>query len=304
MNRRTFLKNLAIGSTAAALSGCPPLSALQSSGDSLYYSQHKNKVLLIGIDGLRPDALEASRTPNLDDLIAHGAYSNHAQSGEYTVSAPGWSNILTGVWEKKHGVKDNSFRGARYDLYPSLFTRLEKSYPSLYTSSIVSWEPINERIIPTADKRYSNHEDDNLVMEQAVNTLTQENPDFLFVYFGDVDLAGHKYGFNPSVAGYRKEIEEVDYQIGSVLQALRGRTNYSNEDWLILCTTDHGGHRGGHGLNISQDRTIFYLASGRSVHPGKIPGTPQQVDIVPTILHHLRIPVDPSWGLDGKVCGL
>ncbi len=303
MNRRTFLKNLVTTSTAVALSGCPPFSLTQPT-DSLYYSQHQNKVLLIGIDGLRPDALEAAKTPNLDHLITHGAYSNHAKSGEYTVSAPGWSNILTGVWEKKHGVKDNSFRGAKYDRYPSLFTRLEKSYPSLYTASIVSWEPINDKIIPHANKRYSNHEDDHLVMKSAVDTLNQENPDLLFVYFGDVDLAGHKYGFHPSVVGYRREIEEVDHQIGSVLQALCGRKNYSDEDWLILCTTDHGGRRAGHGQNTPEDRTIFYLASGKSVQPGKISGTPQQVDIVPTILQHLRIPSDLSWGLDGKVCGL
>ena len=293
-----------ICSTAAALSGCPPLSSLQLSENSFYTSPNKRKVLLIGIDGLRPDALEAARTPHLDDLIAHGAYSNHAQSGEYTVSAPGWSNILTGVWEKKHGVKDNSFRGAKYDRYPSLFTRIEKSYPSLSTVSIVSWEPINDKIIPVADKRHSNHEDDCLVMKLAVDTLTQENHDLIFVYFGDVDLAGHKYGFHPSVSGYRKEIEEVDGQIGSVLQAVYQRQNYSHEDWLILCTTDHGGRRGGHGQNTPQDRTIFYLASGKSVNPGKIERTPKQVDIVPTILKHLQISVDPGWGLDGKVCGL
>ncbi len=304
MDRRHFLKNMIIGSTAAALSGCPPFSAFQSSEDSLYHHPNHRKVLLIGVDGLRPDALEAARTPYLDDLIAHGRYSNHAQSGEYTVSAPGWSNILTGVWEKKHGVKDNSFRGAKYDRYPSLFTRLEKAYPSLSTVSIVSWEPINERIIPIADKRHANHEDDNLVMKLAADTLARENPDVIFVYFGDVDLAGHKYGFHPSVAGYRKEIEEVDGQIGSVLQALYSRKNYSREDWLILCTTDHGGRKGGHGLNTPEDRTIFYLASGKSVKPGKIEGTPKQVDIVPTILKHLQIPVDPVWGLDGKVCGL
>src|SRR3989344_2147380 len=89
------------------------------------------KVLLIGIDGLRPDALQKAATPNIDKLVAESAYSFSARTGTYTVSAPGWSNILTGVWEAKHGVKSNtiknkSFEGANYNEYSNIFTRIEK----------------------------------------------------------------------------------------------------------------------------------------------------------------------------------
>ena len=38
------------------------------------YSQER-KVLMIGIDGCRPDALNLANTPNIDSLIDNGAYS-------------------------------------------------------------------------------------------------------------------------------------------------------------------------------------------------------------------------------------
>src|SRR4051812_20813467 len=67
------------------------------------------KVLIIGIDGCRPDALRAAKAPNLEALIRDGAYSGKAQTGDATISGPGWSSMLTGVWRAKHGVRDNRF---------------------------------------------------------------------------------------------------------------------------------------------------------------------------------------------------
>ena len=82
------------------------------------------RVLMIGIDGVRPDALAAARTPNLDRLIRTGAFTDTTQilgtrySKNDTISGPGWSSILTGVWADKHGVHDNEFTGKNYRMLP------------------------------------------------------------------------------------------------------------------------------------------------------------------------------------------
>lgn len=306
MERRTFLETILAGSGSAALAGCSSFPFFTRREFSTYSSGNQQKVLLIGIDGVRPDALYAARTPHIDNLIAHGCYSDGAQAGENTLSAPGWSTIMCGVWEQKHGVTDNTFFGSDYDLYPSVFTRLRLVRPELYTVSLVSWKPINDHIIPVADKRISYHDmsGDWNVMKEGIRTLTYEDPDVMFLYFGDVDLVGHNYGFHPSVPRYRKEIEDVDKQIGYLLEALQNRRTYPLENWLILCTTDHGGTFSGHGKNIPEDRTVFYIASGPSAARGRITETPELVDIVPTIFQHLTIQREPAWGLDGKVCGV
>ncbi|MBI4152113.1 alkaline phosphatase family protein [Candidatus Woesearchaeota archaeon] len=305
MKRRIFLETLVAGSLGAALSGCSfPLFSQPAYAS--YSSGNKQKVLLIGIDGVRPDALYVARTPHLDHLVAQGCYSDVAQAGKFTVSAPGWSNILCGVWEDKHGVTDNALLYHHLQSYPSIFTRLEQLHPELYTASLVSWKTIHDHIIPVADKRRTYHDmrGDWNVMKEAISTLTHEDPDLLFVYFGDADLVGHNYGFHPTVKRYCKEIEDIDKQVGYILQALQVRPTYASEDWLIICTTDHGGRMAGHGDNIPEDRTIFYIVSGSSALRGRLAGVPQQVDVVPTILQHLRIVPDPAWGLEGKVCGL
>jgi hypothetical protein len=72
------------------------------------------KVLIIGIDGCRPDALKAAKAPHLHALMREGAFSEAAQAGDITVSGPGWSSMLTGVWRTKHGVRDNKFEVHRF----------------------------------------------------------------------------------------------------------------------------------------------------------------------------------------------
>ncbi|MFQ6047327.1 MAG: alkaline phosphatase family protein, partial [Gemmatimonadales bacterium] len=70
-------------------------------------SPDTKKVLLIGLDGVRVDILAQAATPNIDALIANGTFSEWARTGTPTVSGPGWSSMLTGVWPEKHGVHSN-----------------------------------------------------------------------------------------------------------------------------------------------------------------------------------------------------
>ncbi|MBU0470214.1 MAG: alkaline phosphatase family protein [Nanoarchaeota archaeon] len=270
-------------------------------------SKRIEKLLLLGIDGLRPDALIKAQTPNLDSLVKNGAYSYKAQAEYPTWSGHGWSDILTGVTSRKHGVRDNTFVGSNYEEYPDFLTRLESLTTKFNTASLVSWTPINEKIIQTADKKiyypyFKNG--DELVMEEAVKILDLENPDALFVYFADVDVIGHRYGFHPDISKYLAQIEIVDMQVGKVLEALKSRTTYNNENWLVMATTDHGGTRAGHGGNKPKETTVFYIANGLDVVPGEIVPAPRHVDIVPTIFKHLKVPIDSSWKLDGKPIAL
>ena len=261
-------------------------------------------VLLIGIDGLRPDALAKARTPRLDALIADGAFSDRAQTGDITYSGPGWSSMLTGVWREKHGVHSNRFTRPRFDLYPTFLTRLKASRPDAYTVGIVSWVPIRTRILPDLDYSIAYSMRDDIVAEDAVRVLREEDPDALFVYFGDVDYAGHDFGFDPASPRYIASIETTDDYVGAVLDALTARPRFDEENWLILVSTDHGGLGRSHGQNIPPHRTIFVIVSGRAAERGTIEPPPEIVDVAVTALVHLGVPIDPAWGLDGKAVGL
>ncbi|MFZ4575538.1 MAG: alkaline phosphatase family protein, partial [Phycisphaerales bacterium] len=101
-------------------------------------AQVVRKVLVIGVDGMRPDALQAANAPTFDSLIAAGAYSGLCAAEDITISGPGWSSILTGVHRNKHGVTDNSFAGANYGAYPHFFRRLQETCEAS-TVSIAQW---------------------------------------------------------------------------------------------------------------------------------------------------------------------
>ena len=96
---------------------------------SLLIGQEK-KILFIGLDGCRADALNVANTPNMDELIENGLFIDNALcsiNGQPTVSGPGWSSMITGVWYDKHGVSDNSFSGSNFNQYPPFNILLDES---------------------------------------------------------------------------------------------------------------------------------------------------------------------------------
>ncbi len=269
------------------------------------------KVLIFGIDGCRPDALEHAFTPNLDQLRAEGVYHDGVQVTDTTWSGSGWSCILNGVWRDKHGVANNAFTGKDYTTWPDLFTRIEEANPALETVRLTSWSLMYSQMTTGADTSLKLDSDEETT-DSAIQFLNSRNedPDAAFVYFLEVDKAGHSKGFHPTVPEYIQKIETVDTRIGSILASLKSRPDYDAEDWLIIVTSDHGGNYAGayngHGEDRPEDRTVFMIVSGPSVkNPGgTIYPQPSQVDVVPTVLAHLGIDADPAWNLDGNVLGI
>ena len=161
------------------------------------FSIQAQRVLVIGIDGTRSDALTAAFTPNIDALIAEGVYSPDALNNDITSSGPGWSDILTGVRSNKHGVTDNSFAGSNYANYPTFLKRLETSAPELNTVSICQWAPINDYIVTNGADVVINVASGVGVKNETVDVISNSDPHAIFIHFDDVDYAGHSTGFSP-----------------------------------------------------------------------------------------------------------
>lgn len=278
------------------------------------------RVLWIGLDGCRPDALQKAETPNLDSLKRVGAwsYSTKIQGARYqksdTSSGPGWSSFLTGVWADKHGVNDNSFEGRRYDKYPHVFQRIKQRWSKAFTASFVDWEPIDKYIVEACDRKvcYPAHgadqysQNDVLLAREAAECLTEQNPHAMVVYFGAIDETGHATGFHPDNDDYISAIQTVDERIGEVLTAVRGRPKFEQEKWLVVVSTDHGGKDKGHGggQEVPEILTTFIIVSGDGVEAGEIAEPTYLVDVAVTGLVHLELQIQPEWKLDGKAVGL
>ena len=252
----TEMKSLARLFLVFALLGGSPL---------LLCSQSPGRVLMIGIDGVRSDALQVAFTPNLDGLISAGFFSPDALNDDITISGPGWSAIHCGVRSGKHNVVDNSFAGQNYVQYPGWLKRVEDAHPEWNTVSASQWSPINGQIVGTTADLVVNPSSAAEATQTVVDALTMGNPHAVFVHLDDPDYAGHAYGFSPFVFSYLDAIEAMDVLIGQMLDAMESRPNFFEEDWLVLVTTDHGGIGTVHGGNSMEERRVFVIASGESV---------------------------------------
>src|SRR5512142_3226669 len=80
------------------------------------------RVVILSIDGLRPDAIVPAPMQHLIVLMQHGAYSLSAQTTYPSVTLPSHASMLTGMCPSKHGVNWNDYLPERgYAKGPSLF---------------------------------------------------------------------------------------------------------------------------------------------------------------------------------------
>ncbi|MCP5353280.1 MAG: alkaline phosphatase family protein [Chromatiales bacterium] len=256
------------------------------------------KVLFIGIDGCRPDALARARTPGLDALIAGGAFTDNAQTCAHSNSGSCWASLLSGVWEDKHGILDNSCEGSRLDRHPTIFARLRQLRPDAGAAAVVHWTTRHHPIMEGVDQ-YRLRPDDDGVLKVALGWLQEDAPDLCFVLFNQVDHAGHEHGFDPDSGAYVAEIEVAARRVVELVDVVRARSEHYPEDWLICVTTDHGGKGRSHGGDSEEERRTFILFYGNGVSAQAIPGQPGVVDVPATMLEHLQVGTMDGPPLDG-----
>jgi predicted AlkP superfamily pyrophosphatase or phosphodiesterase len=83
-------------------------------------------LLLISIDGLRPDYITAAdehgaKVPNLRRFLKEGTYAEGVEGVVPTVTYPSHTTLVTGVWPAKHGILANT-----------TFDPLQKNYQGWY----------------------------------------------------------------------------------------------------------------------------------------------------------------------------
>ncbi len=265
------------------------------------------KVLAVMVDGWRHDSLATSQTATLDALLPQAAYSLAGRAADVTSSGPGQTSFSTGVWRDKHGVDDNEFSDPDVGQYPHFFARLHEARPEAITAYYGTWEPFDTAVVTHADiQRFHDYADDGdaLMVAALKDDLAEQDPDAVVIMLSDLDVAGHSYGFDPDAAEYQAELQDIDTQIGQMLEAIEARESFAEEDWLLVISSDHGGSGASHGGNTPDERTVPFIVAGRAAAPGEIWPAPAIVDVSPTALSHLGVALDESWDMDGVPVGL
>ncbi len=272
-------------------------------------------VLLVTIDTLRADAVgfggnRRVETPVLDRLAA-GARVFPDAHAHNVVTLPSHTNILTGLYPYQHGVRDNS----GFALSPkvaTLATRLKAA--GWTTGAVVGAYPLDGKFgLNQGFDLYDDHfprgsnpdafaiaerrGDQVVAAARAWWSAQAGKRRFLWVHLYDPHAAYDPP--EPFATRYRDnlylgEVAAADSFLAPLLDPfLAGRERPA----LVIVTSDHGESLGEHGemthglFAYEATLKVPLVVWGAGIPPGRDGRPARHVDIVPTVLAFLRLPV-------------
>jgi predicted AlkP superfamily pyrophosphatase or phosphodiesterase len=248
-------------------------------------------VVVISIDGLRPDALDRYRTPTLTRLIALGSASLEASTVLPSKTLPSHTSMLTGVGPDIHGITWNRYvRGRGVVAVPTVF-ELARSH-GLGVAAFYAKAKLRHLDRPGSyDHRLAPrwNVDNWLVTDlvpEAVSYIRHGRPNLVFIHVGEPDLAGHVAGWMSPLYGLA--VWRADAAVGEIVMAAEAA--YGADGFTLIVTSDHGGVGRGHGSPDPLDVTIPWIAYGRGVLAGPAPSGIRTMDTAATVLWLLGIP--------------
>ena len=248
------------------------------------------RVLILSIDGLRPDAIPLAPMQNMEALLAGSAYTLSAQTIFPSVTLPSHASMLGGVCPSKHGVDWNDYLPDRgYATGTDIFDLAHAA--GMQTVMYVGKEKLRQLTEPSSTDVFTFINDRDLVIADQLIANFPQDFRLLFIHFATVDDMGHEYGWmSPeqlSVA-YR-----ADQALGKILAELSARG--LRQETLIIVTADHGGHDTTHGYSLPEDMTIPWIVNGPGVRPGQLTTQVRTMDTAATAAFALGLTLPAEW---------
>ena len=255
-----------------------------------------NPILLISVDGMRPDGLLQADTPCADRLIATGSHSLKAQTVMPSVTLPCHTSMHRGVDTPRHGITTNTFHPLARPV-PSIFDVAKAA--GLKTAMFFNWAELRDLMEPASvDLSYSYNDasslaTDHVVADAAIEHISKHDNDLVFLYLGYTDTSGHDHGWMSEP--YINAISNADRCIEKVLVAYEKKGHRPN----VLLISDHGGHERSHGTEMWEDMTIPFILHGPDIKPGFEITDPVRIfDACPTLAALADLKPAKQW--DGR----
>ncbi|WP_214073166.1 DUF4983 domain-containing protein [Mucilaginibacter sp. dw_454] len=221
------------------------------------------KVLYIIADGARGTSVRDANIPNLNSLTPNAIYSWNSLADTNQVDATNWADMITGVLPAKHNVLSENFAGNALATYQPIFARIKSVRPNFRSVALSTSAAFKANLTTGADDSELFTGDDALTTA-AANLIKTDTAQMVVAQFSDIEAAGKAAGsgFDNKYAPYKAAIEKFDTQVGTILTALKSRTTYSSENWMIIVTSNRGG---AFTLPAGQDdKTIFSNTSANT----------------------------------------
>ena len=248
------------------------------------------RVVLILVDGMRPDALEGNK--NVSRFMNESSWTLNARTVFPSVTLPCHMSMFHSVPPERHGVLTNTFTPMVRPV-DGLFDVIHNSGKE--AAIFYSWEQLRDvyrpghiRHVLMARERTYDIRTEN-VTSATIEYIRKYNADLIFTYLGWPDAAGHNSGWMNEE--YMNAVWRSWESIYRILEVI-------DDDTCVIVTADHGGHGRSHGTDAPEDMIIPAFFRGKPFSPGKEIYGVSIMDIAPTATAILGINAPSEW--EGK----
>ena len=253
----------------------------------------ENKVLLVLVDGMRPDSIPVCGNPAYQKYFEEGAHTYTAQTTFPPVTLPAHMSLFHSVKTERHGVWTNTFIPMNHPINGLLETidAAKKRSAVFYSWQQMRdiWASRNSVSFSWMTNLHNYWKTMNIDIPetQACKAhIAEFAPDFVWLYLGMVDEYGHGFGWMS-----KEYLESVRIATECIMDIV----NFLPPEYSVIVTADHGGHDRNHGDDIPEDMTIPLTCHGPMFEKGKVLENVNIIDIAPTITDILGIEPDPDW---------
>jgi predicted AlkP superfamily pyrophosphatase or phosphodiesterase len=242
-------------------------------------------VVIISVDGLRPDAIRDTTAPNIMALSRRGAFTWQAQTIVPSNTLPSHVSMLSGFGPEVHRVVWDDYLPARGRVtVPTVFAASRTA--GLRTAMIVGKDKFRHfRDTDAVDVWVLDNPNDSDVAAEA-QVKAAFGVDLLFIHLPGVDVEGHARQWMSDA--YLASVRRADEAIGRIVSSL-------SEQTTVILTADHGGRAGGHGTAHPLDTTIPWIVSGPRTFQGRQLATAvRTVDTAATAAYVLGFALSPA----------
>jgi predicted AlkP superfamily pyrophosphatase or phosphodiesterase len=248
------------------------------------------RVLILSIDGFRPDAMPLAPMPFLTSLLDQAAYSLTAQTVYPSVTLVSHTSMLSGQCPAKHKVDWNDYIPENgYAQVTDLFDVAHAA--DMKTVMYVGKEKLRQVTEPQSTDVFKFINDRDLVITDDLIANFPTDFRLMFIHFPTTDWMGHEYGWlSPEQLSV---LFRADQAIEKLVTELNQRGLMS--ETLFIITADHGGHDTTHGYSLPEDMTIPWIAFGMGITPAQLTSSITTVDTASTAAFALGLDIPAEW---------
>lgn len=289
------------------------------------------KAVYVIIDGVTAEMIERLQPPAIEEIASEGTFGKCFTGGTVgrydqtpTISAIGYTNILTATWANKHNVWGNDNLSPNYN-YWTIFRIAKEQDREVTTGLFSSWQDnrtvllgegkpetgnleidyvcdgydLDHEAFPDKEHDLRIFDIDEHVSKMAADCIRENAPDLSWVYLWYTDDAGHIFGAGETLDDF---ILLADRQVARIWEAVKYREANFNEEWMVVITTDHGREYNGfhHGEQSYSERSCW-ISTNIKANERLTGGSGAIIDINPSICRFMgfEVPQDVLWEQDG-----